>query len=242
VINQTAERDYFGGDALGKPITFGLKMGRIKEYEGKVVGVVEDFNVHSLKYEISPLIMKVVPSGRGLLHVRMNRGSIRETLGQVQETWEATAGKEVAFTPFFINEKFEKLYATDLRLSRLMGILAFLCVLISVMGLLGFASFSIEQRKKEIGIRKVLGASLLQIMVMLFREIFYLIIFSSLLGSILAWLVVQSWLQQFAYRAEIPMATFFLAGALSILLALLTVSYHSVKAALSNPVHALKYE
>jgi putative ABC transport system permease protein len=242
IINETAAREYFGGDAIGKNIRFGLKMGNMQEYLGSVIGVVKDFNVHSLRYEMRPLIIKSTPKDGGLLHVRLAATDMPATMEAIHKTWKNQLGPEVPFTPFFINEKFEKLYAADRRLSSLMGILAYLCVLISVMGLLGFSSFSIEQRKKEIGIRKVLGASLVQIVVMLFREIFFLIIFSSMLGSILAYLVVQLWLEQFAYQAEIPVATFFLAGLMSLALALVTVSYHSIKAALYNPVHALKYE
>lgn len=242
IINETAAREYFGGDAIGQEIRFGLKMGKIQEHLGSVIGVVKDFNVHSLRYEMRPLVIKPSKSDGGLLYVRLEASDLPASMEALQKTWKAQLGAEIPFSPFFINEKFEKLYAADRRLSSLMGILAYLCVLISVMGLLGFASFSIEQRKKEIGIRKVLGASLVQIVVMLFREIFFLVIFSSILGSILAYLVMQFWLEQFAYQAEIPVATFFLAGMMSLALALITVSYHSIKAALYNPVHALKYE
>lgn len=242
IINETAAREFFDGDAIGKEIRFGLKMGRIQEHQGRVIGVVKDFNVHSLRYEMRPLVIKSTPNDGGLLYVRLESSDIPGSMAAVQKTWKSQFGADTPFSPFFINEKFEKLYSADLRLSTLMGILAYLCVLISVMGLLGFASFSIEQRKKEIGIRKVLGASLVQIVVMLFREIFFLIIFASMLGSILAYLVMQLWLDQFAYHAEIPIATFFLAGMWSMLIALLTVSFHSIKAALYNPVHALKYE
>ena len=110
------------------------------------------------------------------------------------------------------------------------------------LGLLGFASYAIEQRRKEIGIRKVLGASLLQIVGMLFQDIFYLILVASMLGAVIAFVVVQIWLQQYAYHAEIPVATFFFAGILAMVLAFLTVSFHSMRAALANPVGALKYE
>ncbi|MEM6271665.1 MAG: ABC transporter permease [Bacteroidota bacterium] len=242
IINQTAAREFFGGDAIGKRIMPEIYLKKLKPKFGKVIGVVEDFNVHSLRYEMRPMVLKPEYPGSGLLHVRLEADQVLGTMENLEQVWAELTSTQTPFTPFFFTERFEKLYIADDRLSGLMRILASLCVLISILGLLGFASYSIEQRKKEIGIRKVLGASIMQIVTILFREVFYLVLFSIGLGSILAYLVLQVWLEQFAYHADIPIATFFLAGIFSLLLALVTVSYHSVRAALSNPVHALKYE
>lgn len=242
VVNKTAEREFFGGEAIGKQIEFGLGLGELKTKKGKVVGVVKDFNVHSLRYEMRPLVLTVAHREEGLLYVRLDGSKVPETMALLESRWGKIEAAGSPFNPIYINDKFEKLYQSDRRLSSLMGILAYICVLISILGLLGFASYAIVQRHKEIGIRKVLGASLGQIVLMLFREIFYLILVASMLGSILGFLVVQFWLQQYAYQAEIPVATFFMAGIVSMALAFLTVSFHSIRAALANPVHALKYE
>lgn len=243
LVNETAARMLFGGEAIGKKLEWGLDIGQMRRQRGPIVGVVRDFNVHSLHYEMRPLVLVSQRRQGGMLHIRLKEGEeFTETMDYIRETWEPHEESGSPFNYFFIDESFDKLYETDQRQSSLIGILAYICIIISILGLLGFASYSIAQRKREIGIRKVMGASTLQIMMLLFKDILYLIFAASMIGSILSFLLINAWLTEYAYHAEIPVAIFFYAGLAAMLIAFLTVSYHSLRAATSNPVRALKYE
>ena len=242
IVNETAEKELFGGKAMGREIVWGLPLGDFKEFRGPVVGVVKDFSVHSLHFQRRPLVLVPAEQGEGMLHVRIGGGNAYQTINQIRSIWAPHEANGSPFDFFFIDESFDKLYDADQRNSGLMGILAYVCMVISALGLIGFASYSIVQRRREIGIRKVLGASMLRILLWLFADIFYLVLAASLAGSILALVVFQLWLGEFAYHAEIPLGTFFYTGFGVMLVALVTVGLHSLRAAMERPVHALRIE
>lgn len=242
LVNETASQILFGGKALGRWIEFGLPADPEGVTGGEIVGVVEDFRVTSLHEKMQPLIL--MPQGRlgGMLHIRMKTSEVEPTMAAIEELWAESEAAGSPFNPFFIDEKFDRLYASDVRQSKLMGILAVICIVISVLGLFGFASYTIEIRRKEIGIRKVLGASSFRLVRMLLGEVVALVGISGMIASVLAWLGIQWWLQEYAYHAALDVRTFFLAAGIALLTALLTVTGQTLRAALANPVTALKYE
>ena len=242
IVNETAAKEVFGGDPIGKPMEWGLEIGGMKKNVGEVVGVVRDFKVSSLHEAQKPLIMIPQWEPGGMLHIRLKGQEVVETMAFVEKMWEPHEAEGSPFNPFFINEQFDKLYASDRRQSQLMGILAGICIVISILGLLGFASYTIEQRRREIGIRKVLGASMWRIIRMLIWEVFLLVILASFIASILGYLGIQWWLAEFAYRAQIPIELFFYAGLIALAVAVSAIAIQSIRASLSSPVLALKYE
>ena len=242
MVNETGARTIFGGAAIGKRIEFGLKNTPDGVLRGEIVGVVKDFRVTSLHEQMEPLLLIPQRQPGGMLHIRMATQDIEPTMNAVQEIWAESEAAGSPFNPFFINEKFDRLYQSDVRQSRLMGILAVICIAISVLGLFGFASYTIAIRRKEIGIRKVLGASSWRLVRMLLGEVVLLVGISGAIASLLAWLGIQWWLQAYAYHAQLDVATFFWAGLIALVTALVTVSGQTLRAALANPVTALKYE
>ncbi len=242
LVNETAAKVFMGGDALGKEIEFGLEQMEGGVQRGKVIGVVQDFRITSFHETMEPLILRPQLRPGGMLHVRMQKEDIDATISSMEELWAESEAAGSPFNPFFINEKFDRLYTADLRQSRLMGILAIICIVISILGLFGFASYTIEMRRREIGIRKVLGASSFRLVRMIIGEVLVLVIISGAIAAILAWLGIQWWLQEYAYRASLDGTTFLWATGIALGTALVTVIGQTLRAALANPVVALKYE
>ena len=242
IVNETAARELFGGEALGKQMVWGFEKTMYQQRRGPIVGIVRDFTVHSLHFQRRPLVLLPAGEDGGFLHIRIDGDSITQTMAAIHRVWAPHEPDGSPFNGFFIDRQFDRMYEADQRNSRLMGILAYICMVISALGLIAFASYSIAQRRKEIGIRKVMGASSVRILLWLFTDIFYLVIISSLAGSILAFVVFRIWLGEFAYHAAVPAGTFFVTGVAALLLALLVVGFHSLRAALEPPVMALRYE
>ncbi|MFD1145220.1 ABC transporter permease [Larkinella insperata] len=209
---------------------------------GRIVGIAKDFNFNSLHHKIETLcIFNQKDWGYSELSVRINGKSAPAAVAHVQSVWKKIAPDQ-PFDYTFLDEHFAELYRADGQVSEIVGILASLAILISCLGLFGLASFSAERRVKEIGIRKVLGASVGGIVALLSRDFLKLVLAAILIASPIAWYAIHTWLQDFAYRITIDWWVFALAGALAILIALLTVSYQSIRAALTNPVKSLRSE
>lgn len=242
IVNETAAKQVFGGDPIGKTMEWGLNIGGIERFTGEVVGIVKDFKFSSLHEKQKPLFMIPQSEPGGMLHIRLEGNNVVKTMEFVEQLWEPNEAEGSPFNPFFIDDQFDKLYAADQRQSSLMGILAGICIVISILGLLGFASYTIEQRRREIGIRKVLGASTTRILRMLLWEVFLLVLLASFIAVILGYLGIQWWLAEFAYQAAIPVELFFYSGFIALLVALGAVAIQTIRAALSSPVLALKYE
>jgi ABC-type antimicrobial peptide transport system permease subunit len=211
--------------------------------DGHIIGVMKNFHYYSLRNKIEPLAIYLRPAAEGFYYtmIRIPSENISASLDFVKETWQ----RVVPAFPFeysFLVEDFEYYYRSEERMGDLLKYFSILAVFIACLGLFGLASFSAEQRTKEIGIRKVLGASAQQITLLLCREFFVLVLLANIIAWPVAYFVMGNWLQDFAYRTSLGLLTFVLTMALALVIALLTVSFQAVKAAVANPVDALKYE
>ena len=238
ILNEKAVALFGWQTALGKRIEFPA----LKE-SGEVVGVVKDFNFASLHSEVEPLAIELTHLMRLLNYVslRFPAGSVDQVLPAVQSVWKALY-PTLAFEYFFLDDNFAKLYASESKLQQIVGYFTALAILIACLGLFGLASFTVAQRTKEIGIRKVLGASIANLLMLLLKEFALLVIVANLIAWPLAWYGMNAWLGDFAYRVDIGWWVFALAGGVALLTALLTVSWQAVRTALANPVQALRYE
>jgi len=207
------------------------------EHKGQVVGVVRDFNYRSLHHTIEPLVMvyNTFPANNVVVKIRP------EALSVVEAAWQQHY-PDFPFQYQFVDETFNAQYHKDQMMMTVFNGFALLTVLVSCLGLFGLTVFTAEQRTKEIGVRKVLGASVAGIVTLLTRDLIKLILIATVLGSGIAWYAMNQWLEAFAYRIAIPGSAFLLAGGLILLIALLTVSFQSIKAALANPVESLRSE
>lgn len=209
---------------------------------GTIVGVSKDFNFNSLHHKVETLcLFNQKDWGYNEISVRIKGKDSKQAIAALQDSWKRhIPGK--TFTYSFLDEHFAELYRSDSQVSEIVGVLAALAILVSCLGLFGLASYSAERRIKEIGVRKVMGASVTGIVALLSSDFIRLVIVSILIASPLAWWAVNSWLQDFAYRIEIQWWVFAAAGFLAVGIALLTVSFQSIKAALVNPVKSLRSE
>jgi putative ABC transport system permease protein len=210
-----------------------------------VIGVVEDFHYESLHHSVRPGALLMLPGVYGwserYISVRIRSENIRESLDLIRRTWdEFSAG--LPFEYSFLDEEFDALYHNEQRTSRVFTIFSVLGIIISCMGLFGLASFAAEQKTQEIGIRKVFGASVPGLVFMLAREFTKWVIIANGVAWPMAYFAMNRWLRNFAYRTDFGWWTFALSGLIALLIALMTVSYQSVRAALANPVESIRYE
>uniref|UniRef100_UPI003593A941 ABC transporter permease n=1 Tax=Pricia sp. TaxID=2268138 RepID=UPI003593A941 len=209
--------------------------------EGQIIGVVKDFHFKSLKENIKPMTLAFGTPKADLLAVKIRPDDVQGTLAAIQEKWEAILPNDT-FNYYFLDEAFDRQYRAQERFGNLFLAFAFLAILISCLGLLGLAAYSTLQRKREIGIRKVIGSSVFGIVNLISKEFLKLIGIAFLIATPVAWFVMDAWLQDFAYRIDIEWWVFALAGASTLVIAMLTVSFHAIKAALANPVKSLRTE
>ncbi len=205
-----------------------------------MVGVVQDFNISSLHNPIEPTIIIPNPSAGDTFYARLRGENLPETMEHIREKWAAYDPNH-PFEYSFLDERFDELYRADERQSTLISVLSGICLLISLLGILGLSAFTAEQRTKEIGVRKVLGASVPHIVYLLFKDVMVLVVVAALLAAPIAYFLIERWLQAFAYRTDINVLLFILAGA-ALLVAFVTMSFHSLKTARLNPVVSLRYE
>lgn len=221
-------------DALGKRIDFwGSRY--------TIVGVVENFHQQSLREAFEPLIFRLIPDVRGYLSVKTSASNASETIRLVKSNWDRFFPGNT-FEYFFLDNHFDQQYRADQRFGQVFGLFTLLAILVACLGLFGLASFTTIQRTKEIGIRKVLGASVLKILKLLYQEFAILLIIAFVIAVPLAWLIVSNWLQDYAFRINIHWSYFVLPFLTIMLVALLTVSFQSIKAAIANPVKSLRTE
>ncbi len=241
VINETAAKEL----GLTKPIgkRFHKEFGGASEGEFvTIIGMLKDFHFHSLHHEILPMIIRPVSETEWFYtSIKIRPENIRRSLGLIEKTWNKFSGGQ-PFEYSFLDEDFNNLYRAEQRTGKISTIFFFLAIFIACLGLLGLVSFSAQQRTKEIGIRKVLGASVSRIVYLLSKEVMFLVIVSSLIASPFAYFVMSNWLQNFAFRIEITVWMFILTVFAILFMALLTISYQAIKAAFANPADALKYE
>ncbi|EDP71724.1 putative transporter permease protein [Flavobacteriales bacterium ALC-1] len=224
-------------DAIGSTMLSAYE-GNVDTYE--IVGVTEDFHFASLKEEVEPLMMYLDNSLEWLI-VKTETKDFENILSQMEMSWKQT-NKTTPFVYTFVDKEVEKLIAEEKRLANISVVFTALAILISCLGLFGLISFMAEQKKKEIGIRKVLGASVNSVMKMLTKDFVILIIIAFVIAAPLAYYLMENWLQDFTYRISISWWVFLVAGIVTMIVTLLTVSFQAVKAATANPVKSLRTE
>jgi len=235
IINETAARQIGYTKAVGRWL---VKNGR----KGYIIGVLKDFHFRSLHEQINPMIVEVREAGDyGNILVRIQSGKTREAMAGIESLCKKL-NPAFPFTYSFSDQEFQKLYQSEQIAGSLSSIFAVLAILISCLGLLGLVMFTAEQRTKEIGIRKVLGASVTGIVRLMTADFIRLVLIAIVVAIPIAWWAMNQWLDNYAYKTSIGWWTFVLAGGTAVLIALGTISFHAIKAALANPVVSLKSE
>ena len=220
--------------AIGKDIMRGNR-------KWTVIGVVGDYHQKSLRYPLEPILFMPFYSTGSEISVKITPGDLRGTIAQIKKKYEAFFPGNL-FDYTFLDERFNRQYKNEQIFSKAFGIFAGLTIFVACLGLFGLAMFSTIQRTKEIGVRKVLGASVSNILMLLSKDFIKLVLIASIIAFPLAWWVMHKWLQDFTYRINISWWVFALAGSVALLVALFTISFQAVKAAIANPVKSLRTE
>ena len=240
LINEAAKKKFGFDQAVGKNVIL-MQGNEGEDIVFEVVGVMKNFNFRSLHHEIQPLIFYYINERYSHMSIQLRPGQMQETLEFIRGKWD----KFVSATPLdysFLENDWEAKYRQEQKVGKLFKAFSLLAILISCLGLLGLASFMAAQRTKEIGVRKVFGASVGQVLRLLSREILILVAFATLVGWPLSYYLMDDWLQDFAYRTHISWYVFVLASGITLLIALLTVSYRAFRTATVNPAESLKDE
>jgi putative ABC transport system permease protein len=239
IVNETAARAFgWGQNALGHTLAHTENDGTREVYH--VVGVVKDFHFRSFHETIAPLVMALGGDYSNMI-VRTRTNDYTALLAEMKRYW-ADAGAQAPFSYSFLNERFNDSIKAEQNIGRILGIFAGLTIFVACLGLFGLATFTAEQRTKEIGIRKVLGADTRTIVTLLSKDFLRLVGLAFLIAAPAAWLVMNRWLQDFAYRITIGWWVFALAAGLTLVITLLTISLRALRAALANPVDSLRAE
>jgi len=234
LINESAISLFGWEQPLGKKI-------KTENLDGQVIGTVRDFHFQSFRQAIEPLIIYIYPRHFSHLLVRLRGEDIQAGLSSLKQIWEQAAPNR-PFDYFFLDSDFDRFYRSEQRAGKIFGGFALLAVVIALFGLYGLATFTAEQRTKEVGIRKVMGASVPGLIRMLTSEFALLVLASNIIAWPLAYYIIWKWLQNFAYRTGVSLWMFALAAALTLALTLLTVSIQAFRAASTDPVKVLRYE
>jgi len=223
-------------DVIGRELTWGQGLN------GPVIGVVKDFHSESLHQTIEPAVVTIInEQAYFYLFVRTKANRTREAISGVERIWNELYPAYI-YQYTFLDDDVERMYAADQQLGKLFGGFASLAIIIACLGLFGLASFSAEQRTKEVGIRKVMGASVPAVTMLLTREFAWYVLIAFTVGAPVAYFGMQQWLNTFVYRTDFGIGTLFIVGLLALVIAVLTVGYQTVRAASANPVDALHHE
>jgi ABC-type antimicrobial peptide transport system permease subunit len=221
------------------------KRFRLLDKEGIITGVIKDFHFAPLHNEIEPLVLHLMPYQywmyRNYVFVRISSENVSQTVASINKIWDR-AIPQYPFEFHFLDDTIETRYRSEQRLEMILRIFTFLAIAISCFGLFGLIAFTAEQRTKEIGIRKVLGASVGSVVRLLSREFVVLVVLANIIAWPVAYFVMTKWLNNFAYRTEIGFVTFLFSGLVALVIAFLTVCFQSIKSALANPIDSLRYE
>jgi putative ABC transport system permease protein len=222
-------------NAIGKDLAYG-------GVRGKVIGVVNDFHFESLHQSIIPLLFRMPSKDNyGRLSIKIVGNNIGSSINAIQQAWQKLE-PETPFEYTFLDERFQKLYNSEQQQGSLFTIFSFIAIFIACLGLFGLSAFTISQRVKEIGVRKVLGASIPQIVTQLSKDFLKLVLIASVIALPVAWYAMSKWLLDFAFRISIQWWVFVMAGVVALVIAFVTISFQSIKAAMANPVKSLRSE
>jgi putative ABC transport system permease protein len=235
ILNETAANEFnLHKPWIGQRFTWGGDTGQI-------IGVVKDFYYKSMHEKIGSMVITHQEEGASYFFIKTYPSNFRQAISAAEKVWTKYIQSQ-PFTYTFLDDSFDILYKSDIKTSRLIFIFSIIAVIVSALGLFGLAAFTAERRTKEIGIRKVLGASITHIVNMLSKDFVVLVLIAILIASPLAWLLMNEWLQDFAYRINISVWIFISAGVLAVFIAILSVSIQAMKAAIANPVKSLRTE
>jgi putative ABC transport system permease protein len=224
-------------DAVGKPFRYG-------QVNGNVIGVMHDFHFESMHEKIVPLVLIMLPPSQafyGSISIKISGNNLQAGLAHIEKTWHKFL-PELPYQFNFLDENFNRLYQAETRQGSIFTVFAFIAIFIACLGLFGLSAFAISQRIKEIGIRKVLGASPGNLVRLLSADFLKLVAIAAILAFPLAWFMMERWLQDFAYRISVPWWAFVAAGIGAAVIALATISLQAIKAAMMNPVKSLRTE
>jgi ABC-type antimicrobial peptide transport system permease subunit len=239
VINEAAAKSM----SLKSPLNEEIQVwGR----KGKIIGVAKDFHFDSFHTAIEPLIMQIPDSNKknqrlNMISIRFKAGTLYNSMAFIEKTWKEQMA-DIPFNYYFYDESLTRHYVADQRLGSIFNYFAVLSIIIACLGLFGLASLSVEQRAKEIGIRKVLGASISNITFILSKEFLIWIVVANLIAWPVAYFFMHKWLQDFAYRIELSIWVFVLSGIMALMIAIFSVGFQTIKAAIVNPVESIRYE
>ena len=234
IINQSAVNALGLGNPIGKTLAF---EGR----ERTIVGVVKDFNYGSLREQIGPMLFILHPQQLGCLGIRVAGDHLPATMAYINNVFKTKLPSEIIELRF-LDDQLNQLYKDDTARGKLFFSFSFISIGIAVLGLFGLAAYSLERRRREMGIRKAIGASAFHIASAMTKEYLFRVLAANIIAIPIAYYFMSKWLENFAYRIDISWWVFVLAGSIALLISLGTVSYHAVKAARANPVDSLKYE
>jgi putative ABC transport system permease protein len=240
VINEAAAKLLPFADPIGKTLYYVTDLQKRETKTYRILGVVKDFNFNSLREQVTPMAL-FYGEEKGSFAIRLQAASTASIVSQVENTWKSMVEKE-PFSYTFMDDDFNRIYQGEQRVGKIALSFSVLAILIACLGLFGLVTYAAEQRTKEIGIRKVLGASVTNIVNLLSKDFVKLVLVAILIAFPLAWFFMNKWLQDFAYRISIDWKVFLIAGIAAILIAVITVSVQAVKAALTNPVKNLRTE
>jgi putative ABC transport system permease protein len=237
LVNQAAVRE-FGWDS-----TFGVQLMNGFGYDGKVVGIINDYHFMPMQQPIEPLVLVKKPrgAGGGVMLLKLGDNNVKETVAFAENTWKKYS-KKFPTEYFFVDENFNSKYEAEDKRLKIFGYFSIIAIIVACLGLFGLVSYSIEQRTKEIGIRKVIGASTLQVVFVLIKSYLLLILLGIVIAIPCAYIYMNKWLTDFAYHITPGIQYFLLAVLAASLIALITMLWQALKAAWLNPANSLKYE
>jgi putative ABC transport system permease protein len=246
IINESAVKELGYGTpekAIGQPLVWEVWDSQTPDSlkKGQIIGVVNNFHLKSLYDKVSATVLQIYPQAYWKVAVKMKTADIQNTIGNVKNVWSRFS-PEYPIEYNFMDENFEQMYKSEDKLKTLLSLFTCIAIFVGCLGLFGLAAFTAQRRTKEIGIRKVLGASVKGIVLLLSKDFLKLVLVALVIASPVAWYFMNEWLQDFAYRVSIDVSVFALAAFLSISIALITVSFQAVRSAIANPVKSLRIE
>jgi len=245
ILNETAAKTMGLTDPVGKKLKQIIRRPQgNQEVNFTVIGIIKDFNFQSLRDPITPLTIQSIESfggGAGYVMVRFNQKDARSVVRAAEEKWKAVVPDQ-PFKYLFLDQNLQAQYTAEQQAGEVFAVFSGLAIIIACVGLFGLAAYTANLRTKEIGVRKVMGASVFSVVVLLSKEFTKLIVFAFVLSVPFAWFIMDRWLEGFAYRVNIGVGVFLLAGGLALLISWITVSYQSIRAAIVNPIKSLRSE
>lgn len=242
IINEKAARSFGWNDsAVGKRMQWGLMPDGQAQNDGKVVGVVKDYHFASLHNQLEPLVMLFRPNFSSFFSVKLKGGSIEESLNYIESKWQEFAGYH-DFQYQFLDERVEAQYQSEKVLLSVFSFFALISLIIAALGLFALTSFTVEQRIKEISVRKILGAKVKDLTILVSKEFLILLLMAVLIISPIAYFAIEYWLEGFVYKIDVPFHSFLLAAFISFIITMLTISYHIFNLSRTNPARTLRTE